>query len=110
MCLGIPMQVLEGGSMEASCRDGDLVTRVDLSLVGPQPEGTWVLVSLGSAREVVDERRAREVRAALQALQAVMRGETVDLAAHFADLIGREPQLPPHLQPTDNETTREPEP
>ena len=48
--------------------------RVDLRLVGDQPPGTWVLVFLGAAREVIDEQRAMQTRDALEALRAVQAG------------------------------------
>jgi hypothetical protein len=37
------------------------------------------------------------INAALDGLEAAMAGET-DLAGHFADLIDRTPELPPHLR------------
>ena len=99
MCLGVPMQVAEceAGGLSALCRDGEALVRVDLSLVGPQPPGTWVVVMLGVAREVVDEDRARLMRDALSALARVMEGQAPDVDALFADLVDREPPLPPHL-------------
>ncbi len=99
MCLGVPMQVVEcdAAGLNALCRDGEALVRVDLSLVGPQPPGAWVVVMLGVAREVVDEARARLMRDALSALAQIMEGEAPDVNAFFADLVDREPPLPPHL-------------
>lgn len=99
MCIAVPMQVLAGSDHVALCRDGSAADRqvsVDLSLVGAQPPGTWLLVFLGAAREVIDETRARQTLDALAALRAVARGEPMEHL--FADLIDREPELPAHLR------------
>lgn len=99
MCVGEPMQVVSAESMTAQCRDrhGALQT-IDLLLVGEQPAGAWLLVFLGVAREVIDASRAAAISDALEALSAVMRGESADLDAAFADLVGREPELPDFLK------------
>lgn len=76
--------------------------RIDTLLTGPLAAGQWVLCFLGAAREIVDAERAAQIGAALAALQAIAAG-TDDCAAlvdrHFADLVGREPQLPDFLRP-----------
>jgi len=97
MCLGIPVQVLECGEFFARCqgRHGDEL-RIDLSLVGQQPVGTWLLSFLDAAREVIPAERAVAINAALAALEAVGNGET-NFDAFFADL-NREPQLPEFLR------------
>jgi hydrogenase expression/formation protein HypC len=96
MCLGIPVQVIECGEHFARCagRNGEM--RVDLSLVGQQLPGTWLLTFLEAAREVIDTERAAAINAALNALEAAHSGET-DFSAFFADL-DREPQLPDFLR------------
>jgi hydrogenase expression/formation protein HypC len=96
MCLGIPVQVLECGEHFARClgRHGEI--RVDLSLVGRQAPGTWLLTFLDAGREVIDAERAASIAAALDALEAAQAGET-DFSAFFADL-DREPQLPEFLR------------
>ena len=96
MCLGIPVQVVESGDYYASCRGRNGNCVVDLSLVGPQSVGTWLLTFLDAAREVIPAERAEAINAALNALDAVNAGET-DLSAFFADL-DREPQLPEFLR------------
>lgn len=99
MCIAVPMQVLAATDHGAVCRDGSAPDRqvaVDLTLVGAQPPGTWLLVFLGAAREVIDAGRAGQTLDALEALRAVQRGEAVKHL--FADLIGREPELPEHLR------------
>ncbi|TWB39196.1 HypC/HybG/HupF family hydrogenase formation chaperone [Nitrospirillum pindoramense] len=99
MCVGIPMQVVEAGIGHARCRSGAEILTIDTSLVGDVAPGTWLMTFLGAAREVMSPEAAQRSLAALAALEAVMRGEPADLDAAFADLIGREPQLPDHLRP-----------
>lgn len=96
MCLGIPARIVESGKHFARCfsRNGEI--RVDLSLVGTQPAGTWLLTFLDAAREVIDADRAAAIDAALSALEAAHAGAT-DFSAFFADL-EREPQLPDFLR------------
>ncbi len=96
MCLGIPAQVIESGEHFARCLTRSGETRVDLSLVGLQAPGTWLLTFLDAAREVIDAERAAAINAALAALTAAHAGET-DFSAFFADL-DREPQLPDFLR------------
>ncbi len=97
MCLGIPVRVLRVEGAHAICvgRNGEV--RLDTLLVGDVEPGTWLLDYLGAAREVIDEARALQIDRALDGLQAALDGSS-DLDGFFDDLIGREPQLPPHLQ------------
>jgi len=96
MCVGIPMQIEAIDGISATCVAEGRRETVDLSLVGALPEGTWVLVFLGAAREMLDPETARQITKALDGLAAAMRGETLGDA--FADLENREPALPPHLE------------
>ncbi|MDO6460941.1 HypC/HybG/HupF family hydrogenase formation chaperone [Granulosicoccaceae sp. 1_MG-2023] len=98
MCLGIPMQVIDSDGFNARCRNGDDIETVDTCLVGPADAGQWLLVHLGAARQLLSETEAHNIRNALNAVSAVMNGEHA-IDHLFADLIDREPQLPPHLQP-----------
>jgi hydrogenase expression/formation protein HypC len=98
MCIGIPLRVAQSEGLSAWCEGRGGRQRVNLALVGPQPPGTWLLTFLGSAREVVAEDEAQRVNRALDALEAVLRGEEVAVGEYFADLAGREPELPPHLR------------
>jgi len=98
MCLGVPMQVVSQQGSRAVCTSGEEQVEVDMSLVGTQAEGSWVLVFLGSAREVLEPSRAEQIKKALSAVEAVMQGAEADLDELFADLVDREPQLPPHLR------------
>jgi hydrogenase expression/formation protein HypC len=97
MCIGIPMRVVEEGHPLAWCAGRGERKQVDMLVAGRQPLGTWVLEFHGVARRVLGEDEARETNAALDALEAVMRGES-DVDAYFADLAGRNPELPAHLR------------
>lgn len=97
MCLGIPMQVLECNGNVALCQGRGGVRQLDLSLVGEQPVGAWLLAFIDAAREVLDVDAAARINAALDGLEAVLAGET-DVSRHFADLFERTPELPPHLR------------
>ncbi len=99
MCLGIPMQVLWlEGPARAICEDRGRRVAIDTLLVGEVAVGDWLMTFLGAAREKMDAQSARRALDALTALEAIMNGEEADIAAAFADLIDREPQLPPHLR------------
>jgi hydrogenase expression/formation protein HypC len=99
MCIGMPMQVIETDSAgHAWCEADGHRERLDMALVGAQSPGTWVLAFQGAARQLMSPLEAARARAGRQALAAVLASER-DVDAFFADLIGREPQLPPHLAP-----------
>ena len=99
MCIGVPMRVIEIEGSHAWCDAGGQRERLDMMLIGDQPVGTWVLGFHGAARQVLSEQEAAHALAGRQALAAVLAGDSrVD--EFFADLIGREPQLPAHLQTT----------
>jgi len=98
MCIGLPMQVVELRGESALCLYRGDATLVDMMLVGEQPVGTWLLVFLYAAREVISEHKATQIANALEAMSLAMQGET-QLDHLFADLVGREPQLPEFLKP-----------
>lgn len=81
------MRVVVDQGWSAVCEGRNGRENVNMMLTGPQPEGTWVLTFLGSAREVLDEENARRIDAALDAVAAALRGETVDTDAVFGDLL-----------------------
>lgn len=97
MCVGTPMIVTSLAPEAAWCEGRGERLLVDTRLIGAPDVGAWLLVFHGVAREVLDEKRAREISSGLDALEAALRGET-DLDRHFADLVDREPQLPEHLR------------
>ena len=86
----------------AICESRNGVERLDTLLTGPLDAGQWVLGFLGAAREVIDAERAGQVADAVEALEALLQGRGSDdalIEAGFADLVGREPQLPEFLRP-----------
>jgi hydrogenase expression/formation protein HypC len=70
---------------------------IDMALVGEQAPGTWVLVFLDAAREVVSAEQAELITNALGALGLAMQGDA-NIDHLFPDLAGREPELPEHLR------------
>ena len=110
MCIGIPMQVIradadaDGRGDFALCGEAAPGERVDMRLIGAQPVGTWILNFNGAARRVLDADEAAQIRDALGALDAALRGDVAGIDALFADLVNREPQLPDHLRPAPHHT------
>lgn len=104
MCMALPMQVIRMEGTMALCQGHEGVERIDTILTGRLDAGQWILSFLGAAREVIDGERAAQVGDALAALRAILDGQASgrDAAAlidlHFADLVGREPQLPEFLR------------
>ena len=99
MCIGVPMQVAEIAGLNAWCTGRDGRQLIDLSLVGPQPVGTWLLTYAGAARETMTEEAAGRTDRALDALAGVLAGDASGIDAAFADLTSRTPELPEHLRP-----------
>lgn len=99
MCIGIPMQITEVEGGYAWCEGMGERKRIDTFLIGEQVVGTWVLVFMDSAREVLTLEDAQRVTQAVQAVNLAMQGET-ELEHLFADLVENEPQLPDFLKPT----------
>lgn len=97
MCLGIPMRIVALDGNVATCTGRNGLQKIDATLVAPVAVGDWLLTWLGHARARIDADEAARVDLALDALAAVERGET-NLEAFFPDLVGREPELPPHLR------------
>lgn len=86
MCMGIPMQIIEQGAGSAICDNDGEKRQIDTMLIGEQPVGTWVLVFIDAAREVISQEDAIKITDALQAVQDVMNGSS-DIDHLFADLI-----------------------
>ncbi len=86
MCIGIPKRVVSVDGEFAMCRrEGGADERINMMLVGAQAPGTWVLTSLGLAREVLNEAEAATINDALAAVDAAIRGE-YDPEKFFQDL------------------------
>ena len=90
MCIGIPKIVLSSEGFEGefawvAMADGSQRERVNMMLVGPQENGSWVLTALGTARELLTPDEADTINDALAALSASIEGH-YDPANHFADL------------------------
>ncbi len=97
MCIGIPMQVTAVDGMFAWCDGRGGSKRINTMLLGDVQPGDWLLTFLDSAREIIDAERATLVNSALDALERLAAGEH-DIDDCFADLAGREPQLPDFLR------------
>jgi hydrogenase expression/formation protein HypC len=96
MCLGIPMRVLAVDGLSARCAGRGETRDVSLALMDPPPVGAWVLVHLDTARQILTEDEAHLIDRALEAVDTALAGGSVDHL--FADLVDREPELPPHLR------------
>ncbi|CAC9435309.1 hypothetical protein BSPLISOX_3254 [uncultured Gammaproteobacteria bacterium] len=96
MCIGIPMQVVDCISDTfATCQDQGVNKTINMQLVGPQITGTWVLVFIDSAREIISAGKAKEISDALTAVSlATMGGQEGRIQQLFGDLIDREPINP----------------
>jgi len=71
----------------ATCRGRNGEEQVNMMLIGSQPEGTWVLSFLGSAREVLTEDDARNIDRALDGLAAIMSGDSdINIDDYFPGL------------------------
>ncbi|OAI19672.1 MULTISPECIES: HypC/HybG/HupF family hydrogenase formation chaperone [Methylomonas] len=97
MCIGIPMQIVESRGETAICAYRGQHSQIDMMLVGEQAAGTWLLVFLDTAREVLSAERAAQINDALEAMRLAMAGQT-DFDHLFADLVDREPELPEFLR------------
>lgn len=91
------MQVIAAQGAYALCEHQGQTYIIDMMLVGEQPIGTWVLVFLDTAREVISPTRAQQVNDALMAVQLAIQGET-NFDGLFADLVNRSPELPEFLR------------
>ena len=101
MCLGVPMQVQSVPSWGiAVCHtsvEGAEPQRIETSLLLQVPDvGDWLLVHVNIAIRALDAGEARQISDAVLAVNRAAAGESFEHL--LADLIDREPQLPPHLQ------------
>jgi hydrogenase expression/formation protein HypC len=96
MCVGIPMRVTSSADGMAECEGRGRHERVNVMLLGALPPGTWILAYNGSGVRTMTADEAQQTNHALDALDAALHGGDID--EFFADLVGREPTLPPHLK------------
>ena len=88
MCLSVPKKVVawEGeGDFAWVERDGQR-EQINMMLLGAQPVGTWVLTSLGLAKEVIEDDQRQLIEDALSALAASLEDD-YDPAQHFQDML-----------------------
>lgn len=90
MCISIPMQVVawQGEGEFAWVERAGRRELVNMMLLGSRPIGTWVLTSLGLAREVVEGEQLAQIEEALAALDAALAGN-YDPALYFRDIKSR---------------------
>ncbi|WP_419796534.1 MAG: HypC/HybG/HupF family hydrogenase formation chaperone [Terasakiella sp.] len=87
MCIGTPVKVIKNRDFVALCEGRNGTEEINMMLIGPQEEGTWVLNFLGSAREVISEQDAENINKALDGLTAIMDGaENIDVDMYFPDI------------------------
>ncbi len=87
MCMGLPMQVVEAGFGSAICDYNGARRQIDTMLVGDTPPGTWLLVFIDAAREIITQEDAEKISDALASLSSVMNGGDGNVDALFADII-----------------------
>jgi hydrogenase expression/formation protein HypC len=97
MCIGTPMQVIAVASGRAVCEGRGERCELDCGLIGTPEPGAWVLSFRGAAMRLMTPQEAAQANGALDALAAVLAGQPLS-DEYFADLTGREPELPPHLR------------
>ncbi len=108
MCMGIPMRVIKSGNGIALCEGQEGIRReINTQLVGDPPVGTWLLIFIDAAREIISEQEASKIGNALEALKIAMSGGT-NFDHLFADLEDHETLLPEHLRtPKTKSTTKQ---
>jgi len=98
MCIGIPMRIVSCVDGVARAEGRGELSHLDTRLLEGLRPGDWVLAFRGAAVRALTVDEAAQTDAALDALAAVLAGDASAINAHFADLVGREPQLPAHLR------------
>lgn len=99
MCVGVPMQVVEAREGVAICTVDGERRAVSTLLVtdGPVQPGEWLLCHRETAFRRLEAEDAMLIKDALGAVLAAAEGQPYEHL--IADLVDREPQLPPHLRP-----------
>lgn len=99
MCVGLPMTVVSSEASSALCVRRGEHRSVSTVLVGDVAPGEHLLVFIDSAVRKLDAEEARLIDDALDGVAAALEGRPFEHL--FADLIDREPELPPHLRATN---------
>lgn len=102
MCLGLPMRVIECDDFSALVERGGDRRRISVMLIGRQEPGTMLLIHLDAAVRPLSEVEAVQIDNALAGVEAALTGR--DFEHHFADLVGKEPQLPDFLRADGQKT------
>ena len=87
MCLSIPKLVVawEGEGDFAWVERNGQREFLNMMLLGPQPVGTWVLTSMGLAKETVEPEQLALIEEALTALAASLDGD-YEASHYFQDM------------------------
>lgn len=87
MCLSIPKQVVawEGEGDFAWVERNGQREFLNMMLLGPQPVGTWVLTSMGLAKETVEPEQLALIEEALTVLAASLDGD-YEASDYFQDI------------------------
>ena len=92
------MKIITTGLGTADCEGMGRRKTVDTLMVGEQSPGTWVLVFLNSAREILTEAEASKITLALSALSSVHDNNDEPgeepINQFFSDLVNRPIQKP----------------
>ncbi len=101
MCLGVPLQLRSfqapGLALCAPAGRPDGLRPVETALLAQPPRpGDWLLVHVNVAIRVLAPEEAAQISDALLAVTAAASGQPFEHL--LADLINREPELPPHLK------------
>ena len=72
MRAGIPMQIVVDGEFVAECEGRNGRESINMTLLGRQPKGTWILTFFRSAREILNADEAAKLNNELNSLEAVL--------------------------------------
>ena len=101
MCVGVPMLVTDilasGAARCLPYGEAGGQHTVEASLLDTPPAaGDWLLVHVDVAIRALAQTEAKQIGDALKAVSAAAAGQPFEHL--LADLIEREPELPPHLR------------
>lgn len=101
MCVGVPMLVTDilpsGAAHCLPYGEPGVAHTVEASLLDTPPAvNDWLLVHVDVAIRALEPTEAQQIGDALRAVEAAAAGQPFEHL--LADLIEREPELPPHLR------------